>query len=87
MPAYTPFRLAMPDEIHMLGLPGHLHLPQGRAPHKTSRNRVVLVNAPPSSRNPRQRPFDERLRFLLNATQVLASPEAFRIQLVDLFRA
>ena len=41
----------------------------------------------PSSRDSCQRLADERLRFLLNAPQVLAPAKAFRVKLVDLFCA
>ena len=41
----------------------------------------------PSSHRPRQRLADDRLRFLLDVPQVVASNKALRVELVDVFRA
>src|SRR5262245_6845890 len=41
----------------------------------------------PSSGDPRQCRADDRLRFLLDAPQVIAPTKALRVELVDVFRA
>ena len=53
----------------------------------TMRSSGALANVPPLSRDSRYRAGEERLRFLLNAPQVLAPAEAFCVKLVDLFCA
>src|SRR5262245_64314632 len=57
------------------------------SPCRMRKTRWIDIRRQSSSHHARQRPADDRLRFLLDAPQVVAPTKALRVELVDVFRA